>query len=66
VKKVSCIADRSRGNCWRLRWSQNRKRFTVTWTGDGDAAQMARGHVEHLLETGLAKLPHASTRLWIE
>lgn len=63
--KVTKYRDATRENTWRLRWTVNGKRSGVVWRGDETAAEIARGHVEHLLECNAKKqLPHRLTIEW--
>ncbi|QDV87174.1 Tyrosine recombinase XerC [Stieleria magnilauensis] len=55
--RVSKTQDKSRPNTWKIRWTANRKRWTVTWTGDAERVEEARRHIEHILVCRQAKHP---------
>ena len=66
MTKVTKTANRGRVNIWRIRWTVNRKRETITWKGDEADAETARLHVSHLLDCdGRKQPPHRSTIDWL-
>ena len=66
MTKVTKTANRGRVNIWRIRWTVDRKRKTITWKGSEDEAETARVHVAHLLDCDKRKQPpHRSTMDWL-
>ncbi len=63
--RVSKTRVKDRASTWKLRWSADRRRHSITWTADEAGTDLAVSHIEHLIECGTGELPHVSTREWL-
>ena len=65
--RVSTTADRSRPNTWRIRWTADGKRRSITWQGTESEAEETADHIAHLIVCeSKGRPPHASTIVWLD